>query len=629
MIPPEPLASGPTGRGVALSDNVVLGSGARGSIRLYGAVSDQPKAVLAYRAWEPVAEADNQFQVTAPQISLRTPRGQLVEISATSGMVQLKTMQSERLALSKGKLVGDVEIKIDRLDEQQRAALPPEQRDKPGPDRLITMRLEEVDFDLEYAQLETDGPFHLESAEFDIRLQGLFLRYNELDSSIEELRTESSGRIAVRGMGGMFRVGMPGTEEEPGEADQPEPAERDTEPAAADQPIEIPSADDGVPVLPTRGDGPARVRPAVTYQARFTDDVEVHQLDGGEPTGALLADALEVLFDFGQQQREAARTQAAAPTAAGTTQPAEGTEPAPGTQAGTELTVTWSGPLVITTIEPPADQDPDQPSQERVQVTATGQQVRLQQIGRADATCKKLVFHQESERAWLYGDQDDPVVIETSDGGHLEGPEVVFDTPTGTARISGPGRMWDTRSGPVFATETADGGGPAHRVNIRFAGEVNIAFAQEEAGPTIDGESGAKSESRRQYLEKAVFLGDVLMQQGDDSIAGERIQIDFGPPRREGSLADNMRRLRGEGQVALVQGNESVRCERIDVEMGLDESGRIAPRLARAYSDVSATHEGRTITASDRMIVHLRSFRQQREPFDLNKARAVAMARGH
>jgi lipopolysaccharide export system protein LptA len=189
--------------------------------------------------------------------------------------------------------------------------------------------------------------------------------------------------------------------------------------------------------------------------------------------------------------------------------------------------------------------------------------------------------------------------------------------------------MWDTRSGPVFATETADGGGPAHRVNIRFAGEVNIAFAQEEAGPTIDGESGAKSESRRQYLEKAVFLGDVLMQQGDDSIAGERIQIDFGPPRREGSLADNMRRLRGEGQVALVQGNESVRCERIDVEMGLDESGRIAPRLARAYSDVSATHEGRTITASDRMIVHLRSFRQQREPFDLNKARAVAMARGH
>ncbi|MHC4610561.1 MAG: hypothetical protein ACYS7M_09470, partial [Planctomycetota bacterium] len=194
LIPPASLASDPTGRGVALTDNVVLGSGARGSIRLYGAVSDQPKAVLAYRAWEPVAEADNQFQVTAPQISLRTPRGQLVEISATSGMVQLKTMQSERLALSKGKLVGDVEIKIDRLDEQQRAALPPEQRDKPGPDRLITMRLEEVDFDLEYAQLETDGPFHLESAEFDIRLQGLFLRYNELDSSIEELRTESSGR---------------------------------------------------------------------------------------------------------------------------------------------------------------------------------------------------------------------------------------------------------------------------------------------------------------------------------------------------------------------------------------------------------------------------------------------------
>ena len=617
-----------TPKGVAISDDVAVGPGDRIKIRLYSPQGDQVRMELSVRAWEPAAERGDQFNLTEPEIRLRTPDGQLVQVTADSGLVQLKKSEGDSYEPQRGRLTGNVQIKVDRLDEKQRAALPPEERDRPGPDRLITVKLNEVDFDLEYAHLETMGPFQLESAEADIQGQGLALRYNEVDSSIEELRIARRGRIAVRGLGATFRVAMPGAKQGPAQSPPSEPLDQEP-PAATPDPAyggpqpELP--DDGIPVLPIEASKPAKGHATVTYRAQFTGDVQVRQLEEGEITGELLADALELLFDFGQQQREAARAQAAAPTATGTEPPDETGQP--DARAGTELTVTWSGPLVLTTAEPSAEQDPAELPRQRVQITATGREVRLRQAGRGSARCKKLVFHQETEQAWLYGEPDAPVVLDTSDGGHLEGPEVVFDTPAGTARIAGPGRMWDTRSRPAFATGTADAEATARRVDIRFDDEVNISFAQ-TVREMIDPDTGAKLEKRQQYLETAVFRGNVLMQQGEDSMAGGRIQIDFDPPRKEGSVADNLRRLRGEGNVAFIHGTEAVRCRQIDVEMGLDESGRIGPRLARAYGGVSATQQGRTITASDRMIAHLRSFRQEREPFDLNKARAIAMARG-
>ncbi|MCH7813955.1 MAG: hypothetical protein IID40_08035, partial [Planctomycetes bacterium] len=229
----------------------------------------------------------------------------------------------------------------------------------------------------------------------------------------------------------------------------------------------------------------------------------------------------------------------------------------------------------------------------------------------------------------LYGTVAAPVIITSPDGGRLEGPEVVLDMTGGAARITGPGRLLDQGPvlglGPTPATE----GEAARGAEIRFQDQVDVTFAEVIIPGEIDPATGQPTEKRRRYLQRAVFLGRVFMRQGGDSLTGERIEVMFDPPRTAGSMADNMRRLLAEGDVRLTHGADTVECGRLDVEMGLDESGRVAPRLARAYGQVTATQQGRTITASERMNVHLRSFRQERPPFDLAKARVEATARGH
>ena len=344
------------------------------------------------------------------------------------------------------------------------------------------MHLEEVDFDLEYAHVESDGPFRLESAEFDIEGQGLTLRYNEADSSIKELRIARAGKITARGLGTMFRVAMPGQDDQ---AVEPPPTEAaEVEPAAPPRPPETDLPDDGIPVLALDAPEDKTVRPAVTYRARFSGDVQVRQTEGDQTSATLVADMVELLFSFGQTQREAVRVQAAAPTrgegADGpdtqTTQPAtidDGAAVPP-----TVLTLVWSGPLIIKAVDPQETESASLIEETGTQLTATGQAVRLTQAGRGSLDCNKLVYHEKTERAWLYGTVAAPVIITSPDGGRLEGPEVVLDMTGGAARITGPGRLLDQGPvlglGPTPATE----GEAARGAEIRFQDQVDVTFAE-------------------------------------------------------------------------------------------------------------------------------------------------------
>ncbi|HUU85250.1 MAG TPA: hypothetical protein VM243_17255, partial [Phycisphaerae bacterium] len=637
--PPGAPRAAEQGPGVELVPHVKADAGDKSNIRLYSPDSDRARLELAVSKWEPVGSG-NQFSLTGPEIRMRTPNGQWVQITADAGLVELRKTADDSYDPQRGTLMGDVVIRVDRLDDKQRAALPEAERNNPGPDRLIVVKLEDVSFDLEYARLETAGPFSVVSHEAEFYGRGLALRYNEVDSSIDELRILREGRIRVRGMGPVLEVGLPGTAQGPArqrdddstDQDSAQPpeltAERATDtivpPAAADQeaaPLTVPPGD-AVAVLPLDEPRTPAPRPTIPYQAIFEGDVLVRQTEGGQETGRLEADLLELLFDFSQKQRETVRAQAAVPGEG--VEPDEGTEETGQPAAPTELNVTWTGPLMLTSVRPAAE-SPDAPQgepRERLHVTATGSEVRLSRSGQGRLRCRKLVVHQEEERAWLYGGEDAQVVIDSPDGGRLEGPEVFLDIRQGTARLQGPGRIADTRSGQVMGDADAD-----FRVDIRFDDQVDITLAQ-TVTESIDPQTGQPVQRRRRHLEHAILRGGVSMHQQGDAIEGDQIEIDFDPPRREGSLADNIRRLRGDGSVRLVHGADAVRCDRIDVEMGLDESGRVSPRLARAYGHVSANQDQRSITAKDKMIATMRSFRVEREPWDIRKAQAEAVRRG-
>ncbi len=623
---PEPTTTR-ADSGVDVGSDVRLGGGAQGRLSLYDRGSDRPTAVLSHRAWEPVPKTDNQFQVTEPRVEMRTPGGQLVEIQARMGLIQLKMHDGDRPDLRHGRLMGDVLIKIDRLDDEQRAALPPEERDHPGPDRLIIVELDDVDFDRDFARLTTTGRFRVAAAEASIEGRGLTLRYNEVDSSVEYLETGSDGRIAVRGLGGVFKVGLPGIEESAqpttaptesgGGAAQPSPLS--TQDSALSTQLSPQVGDDGIPVLAIDAGAPAH--PAIAYHAAFTGQVHVGEIKDGQPAGELVAEILEVFFAFGQAERDAARARTA-PASAPATEPTE-----PGEPDADELSVTWSGPLVIKRLtgqtttaqaEPPVGPN-------ELRVVATGDEVRVTQ-GDRSVSCQKLVYDRGAGRHHLFGRPDKPATI-AADGGYTQGPEIELDLEGNTARVVGPGRMSDTGVERARLGLESPEVGPRPGVDIRFEGEVNVTFATAQTDSPDAASADQVGESHR-YLKSATFLGGVSMQQGADLIRGDRVELTFDPPRKGGAFEDSIRRLQAETGVELVHGDESVRCARIDVEMSPDHSGRVSPRVARAYGQVSATQGARSITAGDRMLVVLGSFRVEPEPWDQGRAWLEAMRRG-
>jgi len=608
-------------QGVPVGQGARLGGGRRGSLTLYDENSDRAKAVVAYQGWEPLDDGENRFHVTEPAISLRTPAGQLVEITAHSGLLQLKNLEGSRLDLRRAKLLGDVRIRIDRLTERQRAALPEEQRADPGPERLITVEFDEVDFDMEYARLETDGRFTVRSMEADIEGTGLALRYNAFNSTVEYLEARSDGKITVRGLGALLRLELPGAE---GLTVTTQPAVAVEAPASPPpRPTTKAAPQEDLPLLVLDRDRrPSPRQQTVRYHAVFAGDVTVRQREDRRLTGELLAETLELLFDFGQEQRDAAEARVGGKAAGD----APDAGPARDEDRGhTELAVSWTGPLVVNVLEAPQEETDETRTARGTRITASGPDVRLRQIDRGMASCSKLVFHEDTERVWLYGGPDQPVTIESSDGGRLVGREMALDMQGGTGRIVGPGQVSDTGS----SLEIAGGAGrPGQRkVDIRFQKEANLTF-DEATVQAVDPDTGAAVERTRQYLRGVVFVGAVSMMQAGDSITGRRVEIELSPPAKEGSFADKIERLRAEGGVSLVHGEDFVRCGRIDVEMGADEGGRVAPRRARAYEQIKATHGNRSITATQSMFVELRSFRVPRDPWDLGKARAEAVRRG-
>ncbi|MFQ5491958.1 MAG: hypothetical protein ACE5GE_14670, partial [Phycisphaerae bacterium] len=213
-------------------------------------------------------------------------------------------------------------------------------------------------------------------------------------------------------------------------------------------------------------------------------------------------------------------------------------------------------------------------------------------------------------------------VVRGKDGAFIEGIEMALDMKRGTAHVEGPGRMAGKNGG---AGELDPDGG--ENIQVAFEQEVNATFAITTV-ETVDEQTGQAVYKRRKYLDSAVLTGDVDIVQGADVISGRRVELTFGPPLKEGAFGDNLQRLQGEGDMVLAHGEDVVRCDRLDVEMGLDESGKTAPRLARAYKNVTASQGERTITAADRMVVVLRSFRVDKPAWDLTAARAEAVRRG-
>ncbi len=589
--PTPQAASKPAESRIRIGGQSVPLSGSKGqsSHEIYDETG-RVQARINYSSWEPTGEDSTEFKATNLTISFFPPNGQRIRVTGDEAIVSCKFLHSKTPDPVSGHLIGNVHILIDRLSTEQRAALSEELRDSDDESRHIELVMEEIFFDREYARIETQGEFSITSAEATLKGKGLSLRYNELDSRLEELTITEGKLIELRGMGDRFAIQLPSSENEISEkADMPESTA-----IAAHSVKKSPTSSINtnasqetaqLPVIELDERKTPTVRPTDEYKAVFAENVQVTQFIKDEQVGHLSAEILEFVFDFGQRERELARQNP-------TENESDETEAAP-TKApdfsdlkDDRILLTWSGSLSVTskrTGEFKTEQE------QRVHITASGSPVRITAPQR-EIECERLVFENEKKTVQLFGSPDSPAHVASADMGELWGTEILLNRDQGKAFARGPqGRLLiskttgfsDTRVIPSSRSENQE---QDTEFEIRFDNEVNAAFTEVELTST----DKTGKPKKRQVLKNAVFSGNVNM----------------------------------------LRGKEHIRCDRVDLYFDLSEDNRLYPTDAQAFGNVIVSQGNRFISARDRMVVDLEMSEVEKEPFNLARARQIAVAKG-
>ncbi len=609
---PDPTTNGSEAKSSLHVGNreVNVGGGRDVNIGLY----DSEKKIGNLRAerWQPLA--NNQVEITKPNIRMITPNGQVVSVTADGGLVELKEGGTTKADPKRGTLTGNVKIVIDRLSEEQRELLPAEERNRITDERRVQIDMDDVTFDLEYGRVQTENSFSIESIEAKLAGEGLLLLYDELDNRIEELVVREGKEIEVSGLGGTMRLAGD-SETSTATDDSTKPATDDTTTETTDD-VELASTngttDGDLPVIEMVGkDGVNKSKPTDEYTAIFEGNVDIRRFIDSKQAGQLLADRLEILFDFGAQEKELAK-QSRSPAALA---PAD-VEPQPNVaatasdetsildnrrtaelpaQQDERVKLTWSGTLRVTSRRRP-DSEGISPDVRRMHVLATGDKVTVKDQQRL-ANCSKLVYEDETGLVELYGTADQPASVEIDEGSSLTGVEIKLDRISGKAYALGPGRLVSTRASrnaepkqtkkPSFFALVAAQDTSQDRFEVDFGGEVNASFGK-TALTVIDSVTGETQTKSVQTLHRAHFTGGVDMRQNK-----ERIQ-----------------------------------CNSIDIDFELDPSGDIFPVRAHAFGDVRVSQGDRFIKAANELIADLESYEIPKPPFELDKAKQYAIDHG-
>ncbi|MBN1510608.1 MAG: hypothetical protein JXB13_01205 [Phycisphaerae bacterium] len=601
--------------------------GGKLSIRIYSPDSSVARTEILAREWHPVAGDANEIQVTEPEIRLRTPSGPEIRVTADLAVITGRSVSRNEFDPQRGRLEGHVVLEMDRLSGDARKALPlDEQNAPPDPHRMVRAEVDSLRFDLEASHIETDGPFRADAYEGSIEGTGLSIRYDEVNGRVESLEIQRGERIVLHRMGSSIRIVVPGDASEtntvvPSAAVLPEVAA--TNPARTPG-SESPDADeDGIPFLITeKPHRPPAARPIETYTARFEDGVVVEETRAGVVTSRLVGDTLAFLFDVGEQRRAVAgQTMTPGQPVAAPSAPVG--EP----DESSEVVLTWTGRFSLDfLVAGAADATGD-----RMHVQATGNPVRLfSETG--EVSCAELEYHKETERVWLRSPAGgDGAHVASSQAGRIGGQDIFFDRLEGVLRVTGPGSLQGRGSAASMlarpATDQSPAAEPEEELSIRFATAMEATFGSDIYEST-DPVTGQPVVRKREVLESAFFSGRVEMAQGHDSLAAERVDIEFGLPAPEAAQAAAIQRVSARGGVRLAHGGDSITCDTMDVTMGPDERGAVSPRYARAEGNVVASRGRRRISATDSMIVDLRLYEKPRPPFDLAAARTIAVSRG-
>jgi lipopolysaccharide export system protein LptA len=188
--------------------------------RVYDDITGRLKYQFEAKTWEPISETD--FRLRNLLIQIFAPRGEITYVHADEAEITLARKAKNRMEPKRGSLKGQVKVVIDRTTAEWREANPDRAGRSAHPDELIEIDLEEARFDLDQAELHSEGPITVDSREARIdNVRGLTLQWSQLDNRIDALAFKHGGRMLLRRGGKIVDFGMPGGEREGKTAAEP------------------------------------------------------------------------------------------------------------------------------------------------------------------------------------------------------------------------------------------------------------------------------------------------------------------------------------------------------------------------------------------------------------------------
>ncbi|UCG32283.1 MAG: hypothetical protein JSU68_11515 [Phycisphaerales bacterium] len=550
------------------------------------------KARIQFRAttWEPTS--DTEFHLVDLEVRMLMPGGQIAEVQADEGHILVSPGDLSESSIRRGRLWGNVQIRIDRTSPEWREQNPDRRDMALHPEKVVRLWMDEFKFDLELSRMETSSAFHIQSAEIDLEGSGLLLRWNEEEDRVDFLEIAQGKHLELRGLRSKMDFTLLNSRAQVIEVEEEAPAAGEAEPASPEEQEEdqeaLAKAEPGEPLddelLQIDFGEDEEPKQPVTYEARFSENVMVEQHRGLESTGKLEADILTLLFDTGQfkevadgpSEEQAAQAEQAAD---------EGRR--------TRLTLTWQGPLIV---EPKGRLKPDQETR-RFQIEARGDPVRLED-NQGWATCDRLIYHNETGRLWLHGRPLAPVRISAGPQRSMHTETLFYDRRENVAKLSGAGEM-EASTRDVVVAQQADIQDPTDkRTTIRWTRSVELTMTQSEF-TVRDEKTGEPKRARSPWVQRAVLDGEVLLAQAEQQARAEHMEIDFAPPDRPGRLISDLRRFEARGAVQLASDANDIRGDDMVIDMSTAPDGENVPVRAVVRGHAVARQGRRVIQARD------------------------------
>ena len=630
--PPDATASAATGKGISIGD-AAIGQGRKIKISVFAREGTRARLEIAVRDYTPIEGSPNEFFLSEPEIRLRTKDGRTVRVTSNEGVLDAQQRGAGGLDPRRGRLRGNVVIEMDRLTESEWAALTPVDRARIEKDRsnVMTVRVEEIEFDLEYGMIRVlQGPIRVDANDFEFEAEDLEIRFDEEEGRVEYLRIDHGGRFVFRELNDQLRLTIPSTDVQPAReisiVDWMRAAIQTALKARAPHAVSEQPADGGddakspadrTPVFQPDSDDDEKTKTPIRYFARFEGEVDVRQHIDGVLQARMRSDILEILRVLTQEDRARAGNRPAGDQTAAQESQADGPRE--------KVELSWTGKLVLEALTPTHDRWTED---EVSRVTAIGDPVQIESP-QWWARCNELAFDPKRAHVWLTGSPNKPVVVRSPTQGVMTGTSV-FTKRTDDQlymRVTGPGtlhRLENAGDDPESKTSATD----EHTQSVvHFAEQMEIK-GRFVTKTTLDFTGGISTREYR-VIERAEFRGDARLVEGDTSMNAQVVTLFFDNKQFWRNDKPAIRRISGEGHVVMTRGPDRMTCGKIDILMTTGIDGRPIPLTTTAVDNVVANQGERSIRARDKLVIEFETVTKAPPPFDPVKARAKAIAAGH